>query len=173
MKGDRSRSPTMLKKHQEPSPLGQGLAEIFDRRSWRVQWGLVGLARDWSSIVGETVSARSMPAFFRRDVLWIYVSSPIWMQQLQLQKQDLLDRIRRYLSQDEVADLRWLLFPPELLPENEHREPEAIPERKLTPGEEESFRTMVSGIADPESQEALFRLWLASRKKGLSGRNDG
>ena len=173
MKGNQSRSRTMLKKHQEPSPLGQGLAEVFDRRSWRVQWGLVGLVRDWSSIVGETVAVRSMPAFFRRDVLGIYVVSPIWMQQLQLQKQDLLDRIRRYLDRDEVADLRWLLFPPELLPEDENRESGTMPERSVAPEEEESFRAMVSGIVDPESQEALFRLWLAFRKKGSVERDEG
>ena len=100
-----------------------------------------------------------MPAFFRRDVLWVYVHDSIWMQQMQLGKPELLVKINTFLKgRQTVDDLRWMLQPTDLIdvPRDEY----VSPPISVDPVAEREFRLMADNIRDPDTREAFCNLWL-------------
>jgi hypothetical protein len=156
------------KQNKKITTLGKNLGNLLARRQWGHQQHLFDLDRNWRAIVGAEIAGRSMPAFFRRDVLWIYVQGSIWMQQLQFAKLDLLDRINDFLRADpKVTDLRWMEYPPDLKPLL-HR-PYVSPPISVDPEAEQDFKSMAENITDPETRKAFHRLWLLLRTKNRGG----
>ncbi len=154
-------------------PLGEHLDTVYAAKEWTTQWRLFSLARNWPRIVGERVAALTAPAWFRRDVLWVYVQDSSWMHHLQYVKIDLLGRINEHLKgagAQGVTDIRWTLEP-EKIPEPEEKIPQAHP---VDPDEERSFCLMTEVVANEDCRQALQRLWHnfasysedASEKKG-------
>jgi predicted nucleic acid-binding Zn ribbon protein len=83
--------------------LGQVLGEL----------GLASVARAheigaiWESAVGAQVAAHCRPIGMRGDVLELEVDSPVWAQQLQLQKPELLAALERALGTGAPQELRF------------------------------------------------------------------
>jgi hypothetical protein len=138
-----------------PVVVGSSLAGLYASQQWQQHWRLFRLDRDWPGIVGEQVARLTAPAFFRHDVLWVYVQDSSWMHHLQFVKQDLLGRVNAVLGEHPVTDIRWMLQPAE------PPKPEPLQEeiRPVTPEAERSFNEMTSGITDQECRQALHRLW--------------
>ena len=109
-----------------------------------------------------------MPAFFRRDVLWVYVQDSIWMQQMQLGKPELLVTINTFLKGHQtVNDLRWMLQPTDLIdvPRAEY----VSPPINVDPVAEREFRVMAENIRDQDAREAFCNLWLRLTTKNRAG----
>ena len=141
--------------HSELTILGDSWSAIYATKKWKHQWRLFHLTQDWPAIVGTEVARLTAPAFFRQDVLWIFVQDSAWMQHMQFIKLDLLERVNRVLEAPPIVDIRWLLQPE--LPSTPARnmpEPHPVP-----PEQERSFRRMTESVANPECREALQRLW--------------
>ena len=75
--------------------------------------GLSGVAKahrigaQWEEVVGAQVAAHCRPLGLRGDVLEVEVDSPVWSQQLQLRKPDLLAALARILGPDAPRELRF------------------------------------------------------------------
>ena len=139
--------------------LGSHLGELLGRRNRGNQQRLFALDRHWHEIVGPEIAGRTMPAFFRRDVLWIYVQGSIWMQQLQFARLELLDKINAFLAAEPgLSDLRWMEYPPDLKP-LQYR-PYVSPPIDVDPEAEREFNLLAENIADPQTREAFRNLWL-------------
>src|SRR5512146_2094532 len=108
------------------------------------------LVSSWPEIVGPLLSGKTSPSKLRARVLTVLVLNHAWAQELQLGKQVLLDRIRRVLGNEEVADVRFLVGP---LPD---AEPEA---REIPPGDDNTVPAVepagIAATADPETRETL------------------
>jgi hypothetical protein len=63
----------------------------------------------WNKIVGESVAGHSQPRSIRNQILFIDVSHPTWMQQLQFLKPTLLDQVNAYLGGPLIQDIRFKL----------------------------------------------------------------
>jgi hypothetical protein len=151
-------------KRDKVTTIGDNLAVVFGRQPWGNQRHLFPLVRHWPEIVGEDAAAYSMPAYFRRDVLWVYVQDSIWMQQMQMMKLDLLTAINAFLRrQQPVQDLRWKQYPRELL--ERQVEEYVSPPIDVDPAAEKEFRLMAENIADAGAREALCKLWLLLSSK--------
>jgi len=61
----------------------------------------------WSEIVGEQIAAHCRPLGIRAGVLELEVDSPVWSQQLQLRKTDLLAKLEEHLGPDAPRELRF------------------------------------------------------------------
>ncbi len=61
----------------------------------------------WEEIVGAQVAAHCRPLGLRGDVLELEVDSPVWSQQLQLRKPDLLAALERSFGADAPRELRF------------------------------------------------------------------
>ena len=133
-------------------------AKVYALHQWGNQQHLLQLMRDWPQIAGQQVSQLTRPAFFRKDVLWIYVQDSAWMQHMQYVKPDLLQRVNAALTGTVVADLRWQLQPAD------DREQPARTRRPPQPVDAEQrqlFRSMTASIGDAACKAALQRLWQA------------
>lgn len=75
--------------------------------------GLDGVARAhrigaiWAEAVGEPVAAHCRPLGLRGDVLELEVDSPVWSQQLQLRKPEILSALTRMLGKEAPRELRF------------------------------------------------------------------
>ena len=75
--------------------------------------GLEGVARShqigakWEQVVGAQVAAHCRPLGLRGDVLEIEVDSPVWSQQLQLRKPEMLSTLERMFGRDAPRELRF------------------------------------------------------------------
>lgn len=61
----------------------------------------------WPAVVGEAVAAHCRPIGLRGDVLELSVDSPVWSQQLQMRKPELLAALARELGADAPRELRF------------------------------------------------------------------
>ncbi len=161
-------STSMVTKRKKIPLVGENLETLLRHRQWGNQIHLFSLARQWPGIIGQHMAARTMPAFFRRDVLWIYVQGATWMQELQYAKPALLEKINTCLNRQHVVhDLRFQEYPSELL--TVAHEAEGLFEAGVDPVAEQEFKVMASSIADPVTREALCRMWLCLSVKNESG----
>jgi hypothetical protein len=63
----------------------------------------------WKEIVGESVALQAQPRSIRNRILFIDVSHPTWMQQLQFLKPTLLEKINSFLGEPNIQDIRFRL----------------------------------------------------------------
>lgn len=75
--------------------------------------GLDGVAKahaigsQWSEIVGPQIASHCRPLGIRGEVLELEVDSPVWSQQLQLRKVELLARLAERLGPEAPSELRF------------------------------------------------------------------
>lgn len=138
-------------------PLAGFLKTLYAEKSWQGQWDLFLLVRKWEAVVGKELAKVTIPAYFRHNVLWIYVDNSAWMQHVQLSKPKLLAQVNATLSPRNISDLRWLLRP---VSEQEPRSVVAPkPKKEISPKREKAFREMVSTVEDEQCRKALLQLW--------------
>lgn len=61
----------------------------------------------WSAVVGEQIAAHCRPVGLRGEVLELAVDSPVWSQQLQLRKPEILSALANELGPDAPHELRF------------------------------------------------------------------
>lgn len=76
------------------------LADQFQR--WRL-W------REWSDVVGPTLSAHSIPVQLCHGTLYIWVESSAWLQQLSFLSEPMRDKINKYYQQKWIKQVRFTL----------------------------------------------------------------
>jgi predicted nucleic acid-binding Zn ribbon protein len=61
----------------------------------------------WNNVVGEAIANNSKPAGFKGKILLVYVSSPVWIQELQYYKKDMIIKINDALGKELVCDIKF------------------------------------------------------------------
>jgi predicted nucleic acid-binding Zn ribbon protein len=90
-----------------PTALGDVVGQVLG------DLGLSGVAKAhrigarWEEIVGAQIAAHCRPLGLRGDVLEIGVDSPVWSQQLQLRKPELLSALATAFGRDAPRELRF------------------------------------------------------------------
>jgi predicted nucleic acid-binding Zn ribbon protein len=93
--------------------------------------------RRWPEIVGEFLAARSFPERYDRGTVWVCVEGSAWAQELRMQKNEILHRLRdEARDRDLFVDLR---FGVRKLPEPPAPVLPKAPPRRM-PDAEESIR---------------------------------
>ena len=59
----------------------------------------------WDQLVGEQIAARARPLRLRKGILEVQVDHPVWMQQLQLMKPQLLEKITSKIPNAGITDI--------------------------------------------------------------------
>jgi len=63
----------------------------------------------WREVVGESIAAQSQPRAVRNRILFLDVSHPTWIQQLQFLKPTLLEKINAFVGDPAIQDIRFRL----------------------------------------------------------------
>lgn len=138
------------------------LEQVIGSNLGRRHWEFILLARAWKEVVGERAAAHTMPAWIKKDVLWGYVDSSSWMQELSFMKPLLLEKVNEHIRSVVIEDIRWMRQPQET---DSVPGPLPMPDRELVPEQEESFRQMTGIVEDTGCRQALFHLWRTFQKK--------
>ena len=66
------------------------------------------VVRRFSEIVGGNIATRAEAVSIREGKLVVRVASPIWRQELNYSKQEIIDALNRALSDDIVTDIHFV-----------------------------------------------------------------
>jgi predicted nucleic acid-binding Zn ribbon protein len=95
------------RRRTQPRKIGSAVEKVL------VDLGLDGassafrIAKLWPDAVGPEIAAHCRPVIVRRGVLEAEVDSSVWCQQLQMQRPQLLEKLRETLGADAPTDLRF------------------------------------------------------------------
>lgn len=106
----------------------------------------------WNDVVGKTIARNAQPEKIRNGTLFVKVSSPVWMQQLQFMKDMIAGKLNHRLKADRVRNIFFMVGRIELSGENETEPSE--PSGVEAPVDDEFLRS----IADAEMRAAFGRL---------------
>ncbi|MFA6498093.1 MAG: DUF721 domain-containing protein [Desulfurivibrionaceae bacterium] len=136
-------------------------AELFKKRQWDKRLALHAVFRNWPQVVGPEIAERTEPQVIRGTVLWIAVSDSVWMQQLHLQKQALLEQINANVrGSEKISDIRFQIDAG-LGEEKLATVPlklDASPQ-PIDPEAQEDFERLIAAIGDAELRTRLLVLW--------------
>ncbi|HKL48019.1 MAG TPA: DUF721 domain-containing protein [Desulfuromonadales bacterium] len=119
----------------------------------------------WEKAVGPQIAKNARPLRIRDGVLELRVAHPVWMQQLQLMKPQLLQKLNERL---EGAHIRDLYFRRGKIAEQAPPEPPSPAEKwqrvELSAEEQKQIEESLQGLDDPELRQRLRQLHIRQRK---------
>jgi hypothetical protein len=126
----------------------RGMAErIREYRAWQV----------WNETVGPQIAARAQPCRIRDGILEVRVDQPVWMQQLQLLKPQLLTRLNERLGAPLFHDIFLRRGRPEPAAPVKPA-PSARPARPLSDAEQAQIERTLAPLTDPDLRRQLRRI---------------
>jgi len=96
------------RRRKSPEPIAKALQPIIEKLDAEGHFGLVRLAQVWPEMVGEGIARRTEVGDLKFHTAVIKVSLPMWIQELNLLKSDILARLQARLGADVVRDLRFV-----------------------------------------------------------------
>lgn len=155
-------------------PIGQTVRSLL--RQWLTEEELRVYAAcgQWERVVGTKLAERSEPLEFRNGVLLVRASSPVWAQELQFLKHEILRRLNTLVGAPIVKDLLFRqgrLRPKESRLLGESRVP-CAPERDVA-AEPSVQPEWFSRISDPVLAEACGRLLRAYTRRAQAPAGKG
>ncbi len=136
---------------------------IYAANNWKSQWELFSLNDRWHEIVGGEIATVTRPAFFRKNVLYIYVENSSWMQQVHFLRLELQAKINKELEDKQIDDIRWLLKPREPEERKANTTPPVV--RSVDQVSCQHMKQLMEYIQDEECMKALYKLWHSSKTK--------
>jgi len=123
----------------------------------------------WDQLVGEQIAARARPLKLRKGVLEVQVDHPVWMQQLQMMKPQILEKISAKIPNAGITDiyLRQTRGAQTYRPVKTRQATEPPPWTKieLTDDEKVSIEEKLSSIKNSDLKNEMRRLF--TRQKQL------
>ena len=117
----------------------------------------------WNEIVGESVAGHSQPRSIRNQILFIDVTHPTWMQQLQFLKPTLLEKVNAFLGEPKIHDIRFKLGkvspPPPVPPKTLLMEDEPLDQGTL-----DRIENLLREIDDKEVRKSLREVLIKGAK---------
>ena len=142
----------MAKKHLQLERLGVVLSQSLKRLDLMPRLDEYGVWPIWNDVVGKTIANNAQPEKIRNGTLFVKVSSPVWMQQLQFMKEMITEKLNQRLKNDAVKTIFFMVGRIDA-PQNKALAPShtADPPRQVN----EDF---LPSIDDPEIREAFRKL---------------
>ena len=118
----------------------------------------------WNDVVGNIIARNAQPEKIRNGTLFVKVSSPVWMQQLQFMKDMIVEKLNHRLKRDIVRNIFFMIG---RIDATEKIAPEHNDTTDSSEGQvNEEF---LDSIADPEIRAAFQKLLKSySRRKPRS-----
>lgn len=115
----------------------------------------------WKECVGPQIAAQASPLRIRDNILEVRVSHPVWMQQLQLLKPRLLERLNAELGDTPLKDMFFRRGKPA---QQEIKTTEKIILPELDASELQEIDQLVAAINDDETRQAMRDFFTRQRQ---------
>ena len=99
----------MAKKELPLERLGAVLSQSLKRLDLTPRLDEYGVWPIWNEVVGKTIARNAQPEKIRNGTLFVKVTSPVWMQQLQFMKEMIVDKINLRLKSAAVKNLFFMV----------------------------------------------------------------
>lgn len=154
----------MAKEDPSIERLGEVLSKSLKRLDLSSRLDEYGVWPIWNQTVGPTIARNAQPEKIRNGTLFVKVTSPVWMQQLQYMKEMISEKLNQKLGTEIVRNIFFVVGKVESdVPESEAQAspPRAAPQPDAALDEE-----FLGSVDDPEIRRALKRLFASySRRK--------
>lgn len=167
----RSKRPPMKQAQAVGSLLQEVLGEqgLGDKLS-RYQAWLV-----WDQLVGAQIARRARPLRLRQGVLEVQVDHPVWMQQLQMLKPKILEKLNERIPNAGITDIYLRKGHPgravSMPKEEEDPGPPAWKKIELSHEERQAIETGLEELADPQLKAEMRRLFTLQKQLDKGRRN--
>ena len=136
--------------------LGQVLDKSLKRLDLSPRLDEYGVWPIWNETVGATIARNAQPEKIRNGTLFVKVTSPVWMQQLQYMKEMIAEKLNQRLKTDIVRNIFFVVG-------RVNAETVEIPSKPAAPSSvsvEESrlSEDFLESVRDPEIRQAFKRL---------------
>lgn len=154
----------------QPKPLGEILQEILKKRNIPHSSTDRRLLDVWNRAVGPVIAAQTHPDRIKGGTLFVRVSAPVWLHQLQFMKADILGRINALSAGEKIKALFFTIGDiPAPSPGCTGEPPPALPVSGLPEGDRRMMRESLAAVRDPELQAILKRVMareISRRRQG-------
>lgn len=94
----------MQKKNSQP--LSKAMSDFFDVNSGlRIKLAEHRAVNAWHEVLGEGVSQYTRNVYFRRNILYVHLSSAVLRAELLINKDSLIDKINEYAEMTVIKDI--------------------------------------------------------------------
>jgi predicted nucleic acid-binding Zn ribbon protein len=99
----------MAKTDPQIERLGQVLHKSLKRLELSTRLDEYGVWPIWNDVVGPTIARNAQPEKIRNGTLFIKVTSPVWMQQLQYMKEMIAEKLNQRLKTTIVRNIFFVV----------------------------------------------------------------
>jgi hypothetical protein len=151
----------MRRRARQPKldPLGEVLQKILKKRNIPHTPTDRRLTDLWRRAVGPQIALQTHPETLKRGTLYVRVSAPVWMHQLQFLKEEILARLGEMTDADSIRSLKFSIgeipAPPAGTPGRPAADPAPSP---LSGRDRKMMRESLEAVRDPELKEIMERV---------------
>lgn len=147
----------MAKKDPQIAQVGEVLEKSLKRLDPSGRLDDYGVWPIWNETVGPTIARNAQPEKIRNGILFVKVTSPVWMHELQYMKEMIADKLNQKLRAKTVENIFFVLG----RVEEDKREVQIKPQPPTSPASSETKLedNALEPVHDPEIRRALKRLF--------------
>ena len=97
-----------LRRKKSPERVGDVMQAVLNRLDREGSFEVVRLTKVWPEVVGETIARHTEISHLKFHTAVVKVSRAMWIQELSLMKQQILDRVSAAMGNDSVRDVRFV-----------------------------------------------------------------
>jgi hypothetical protein len=118
----------------------------------------------WDKVVGEQIAKRARPLRIREKILEVRVDHPVWMQQLQMLKPQILRKLRQELPDCDIEDIYLRRGTPQ--PQTTTPEEPRIEWQQETLSQEElsAIEQSLTGLKNGDLKDEMRQMFVRQKK---------
>jgi hypothetical protein len=143
----------------KPEIIGEILRKVLKKRNIPHTSTDRRLLDLWKEAVGPQIAARTLPETVKRGALYVRVSSPVWLHQLQFLKEEIIGKVNELSGKEEIRSLFLSIGEVPPPPPDPADPPSAAPApAPLRKRDRDMMRESLAAVKDPELREILGRV---------------
>jgi hypothetical protein len=144
--------------HSKPEMIGEILPKILKKKNIPGATADRRLLGFWTRAVGPQIAAQTYPETVKRGTLYVRVSAPVWLHQLQFLKEEILLKFNELSGKEEIRSLFFSIGEIPSPPQTADPAPEAPLLAPLLKRDREMIRDSLDTVRDPDLREILERV---------------
>jgi hypothetical protein len=155
----------MAKKDPQTERLGDVLDKSLKRLELAPRLDEYGVWPVWNDVVGNPIARNAQPEKIRNGTLFVKVTSPVWMQQLQFMKELITEKLNQRVGSPVVKNIFFVVG----RVESDEAEAESQPAARSEPEPREPAidEEFLKSLTDPEIRQAFKRLLRSHARRKL------